>query len=112
MLAYLMFKTKALLDDLEDFVSAELLRILQLDATEFAAAGMTLDFDTASARFTIASCAPGFAVPDMNVRKAVWALGFESFILKYKHGKLEYTAAADRGTEPQPPRAAGAAAGS
>ena len=106
-----MFKTKALLDDLEDFVSAELLRLLQLDETAFAAAGMTLDYDHHAARFTARNCPPDLAV-HANARKAVWALGFESFILESAHGKLEYAASADRETVPEPPRAAGATAGS
>jgi hypothetical protein len=111
MLAYLMFKTKALLDEFEDFVSAELLRLLQLDETAFAAAGMTLDYDHDVARFTLENCAPDLAV-HAETRNAIWALGFESFILESARGKLEYTAAADRETEAEPERAAGAVAAS
>ena len=113
MLAYLMFKTKAVLDDLEDFVSAELLRLMGMEEAAFAAAGMTVDFDAAAARFTIGNCAPDFSVRDFGARNAIWALGFESFVLEFAAGRLEYTAAADRGEEePQPPRAVGTAAGS
>lgn len=111
MLADLMFKTKALLDDFEDFVSAELLRLLQLDEAAFAAAGMTLDYDHDAARFTVRNCTRDLAV-HANARNAVWALGFKSFVLQSAYGKLEYTAAADRETEAEPQHAAGAAAAS
>lgn len=113
MLAYLMFKTKALLNDLEDFVAAELLRLMGMEEAAFAAAGMTVDFDAAAARFTLGNCAPDFSVEDLGARKAIWALGFESFVLESAAGRLEYTAAADRCEEElQPSRAMGTAAGS
>ncbi len=111
MLAYLMFKTKALLDEFEDFVSAEVLRLLHLDEAAFAAAGMTLDYDHDAARFSLRNCAPDLAI-DADARSAIWALGFESFILESAHRKLEYSAAADRLAGDMQARAAGAAAGS
>lgn len=110
MLASLMFKTRALLDDLEDCLSTEVLRVIGMDATAFAAAGMTLDYDEGAARFTIGNCAPCLAVREIGRRQAIWELGFKSFTLESPAGRTEYTAAADRG-EIEPPHAWAASAG-